>query len=46
MTDLEEGTGGETVFAQAWPPGQREEEHAQIDQVCLVCYLNCECDCC
>lgn len=33
MTDLEDGAGGETVFPNAWPPEQSEEEHVQIDEV-------------
>jgi len=33
MTDLEEKDGGETVFTEAWPVNQTEEEHVQFDQV-------------
>jgi hypothetical protein len=32
MTDMEEGDGGETVFPEAWPPGQSEEEHVEIEE--------------
>lgn len=32
MTDLEEGEGGETVFPNAWPAGQSDEERVEIDQ--------------
>ena len=35
MSDLEEGEGGETVFSNAWPPEQPEEEHVPIDKVRL-----------
>jgi len=36
MSNLEEGEGGETVFTNAWPPEQSEEEHVPIDQVRLL----------
>lgn len=32
MTDLEPGDGGETVFVNAWPPGQTDEEHVELGQ--------------
>jgi len=32
MSDLDEGDGGETVFSEAWPIGQPEEEHVSIDE--------------
>jgi hypothetical protein len=32
MTDMEEGDGGETVFPNAWPPEQSDEEHVDIKQ--------------
>jgi hypothetical protein len=34
MTDLGERDGGETVFTEAWPVGQAEEDHVQFDTVC------------
>lgn len=33
MTDLDEKDGGETVFIDAWPTGQREEDHKPIETV-------------
>ena len=33
MTDLNEKDGGETVFVEAWPSGQREEDHIPIETV-------------
>ena len=33
MTDLNEKEGGETVFVEAWPSGQREEDHIPIETV-------------
>jgi hypothetical protein len=33
MTDLEEKDGGETVFIDAWPTGQREADRKPIDTV-------------
>ena len=39
MTDLEETDGGETVFTEAWPTGQAEEDHVDIPTVSLVCRL-------
>ena len=30
MTDLEEGDGGETVFAHGWPANQAEEDRVQF----------------
>lgn len=30
MSDLEEGDGGETVFAHGWPAGQAEEDRVQL----------------
>jgi hypothetical protein len=38
MTDLEEKDGGETVFIDAWPTGQREEDHKPIETVRRVLY--------
>lgn len=35
MTDLDEKDGGETVFTEAWPTGQAEEDHVDIKTVCL-----------
>ena len=34
--DMEEGDGGETVFPNAWPPEQSDEEHVDIKQVILI----------
>ena len=33
MTDLSEKDGGETVFIDAWPSGQREEDHKPLETV-------------
>lgn len=33
---MEEGDGGETVFPNAWPPEQSDEEHVDIKQVILI----------
>lgn len=33
MTDLAEKDGGETVFIDAWPTGQRKEDHVPIETV-------------
>jgi hypothetical protein len=33
FTDLGENDGGETVFTEAWPVGQAEEDHVDIDSV-------------
>jgi hypothetical protein len=33
MTDLNEKDGGETVFTEAWPPGQSEADHDPIETV-------------
>ena len=35
MSDLGENDGGETVFAEAWPPNQREEDHVELKTVRL-----------
>lgn len=32
MSDLEEGDGGETLFAKGWPVGQAEEDHVPLKQ--------------
>jgi hypothetical protein len=32
MTDLGERDGGETVFTEAWPPGQEEADHVQLSE--------------
>ena len=36
MSDLDEDAGGETVFTEAWPVGQPEEERVSLDQVCCT----------
>ena len=36
MTDLGERDGGETVFTEAWPPGQPEDEHVQHPDVSIA----------
>jgi hypothetical protein len=33
MTDQGEKDGGETVFTEAWPVGQPEEEHVEFETV-------------
>jgi len=33
MTDLNEDDGGETVFTEAWPTGQAEEDHVDLKTV-------------
>jgi hypothetical protein len=33
MTDLGEKDGGETVFPEAWPVGQAEEDHVPFSTV-------------
>lgn len=33
MTDLKDTDGGETVFTEAWPIGQNEEDHVPIEAV-------------
>lgn len=35
MSDLGENDGGETVFAEAWPPNQLEEDHVEMKTVRL-----------
>ena len=32
MTDLGENDGGETVFSEAWPPDQAEEDHIGLKE--------------
>jgi len=32
MTDLGENDGGETVFSEAWPPDQAEEDHVGLKE--------------
>jgi hypothetical protein len=33
MSDLGEHDGGETVFTEAWPPDQKEEDRVELDEV-------------
>jgi hypothetical protein len=35
MSDLGENDGGETVFAEAWPPNQLEEDRVDLKSVRL-----------
>jgi hypothetical protein len=36
FTDLGENDGGETVFTEAWPVGQAEEDHVDLDTVSWI----------
>ena len=42
MSDLKKSDGGETVFTEAWPVGQKEEDHVHLDQVrmFLFCFVS------
>ena len=48
MSDLGENDGGETVFAEAWPPNQLEEDRVDLKSVRLsiqsLLFL-CHCKC-